>query len=64
MRTRNNVVRLPANPVRLVAAAQIPLTEALPYNEFALPAQHVLMREPYGVVAVFKDPWGGKWDLI
>ena len=21
-------------------------------------------REPYGVVAVFKDPWGGKWDLI
>ncbi len=21
-------------------------------------------REDYGVVAVFKDPWGGKWDLI
>jgi len=21
-------------------------------------------REPYGVVAVFKDPWGGRWDLI
>jgi catechol 2,3-dioxygenase-like lactoylglutathione lyase family enzyme len=21
-------------------------------------------RELYGVVAVFKDPWGGKWDLI
>jgi predicted PurR-regulated permease PerM/predicted enzyme related to lactoylglutathione lyase len=21
-------------------------------------------REPYGTVAVFKDPWGGKWDLI
>jgi predicted PurR-regulated permease PerM len=21
-------------------------------------------RESYGVVAVFKDPWGGKWDLI
>jgi predicted PurR-regulated permease PerM len=21
-------------------------------------------REPYGIVAVFKDPWGGKWDLI
>jgi len=21
-------------------------------------------REPYGVVAVFADPWGGKWDLI
>jgi predicted PurR-regulated permease PerM len=20
--------------------------------------------EPYGTVAVFKDPWGGKWDLI
>ncbi len=20
--------------------------------------------EPYGVVAVFRDPWGGKWDLI
>jgi len=21
-------------------------------------------REPYGTVAVFSDPWGGKWDLI
>jgi len=21
-------------------------------------------REPYGTVAVFRDPWGGKWDLI
>ena len=21
-------------------------------------------REPYGEVAVFRDPWGGKWDLI
>ena len=21
-------------------------------------------REPYGTVAVFADPWGGKWDLI
>ena len=21
-------------------------------------------REPYGSVAVFSDPWGGKWDLI
>jgi predicted PurR-regulated permease PerM/uncharacterized glyoxalase superfamily protein PhnB len=21
-------------------------------------------REPYGVVAVFRDPWGGRWDLI
>jgi catechol 2,3-dioxygenase-like lactoylglutathione lyase family enzyme len=21
-------------------------------------------RESYGVVAVFADPWGGKWDLI
>ena len=21
-------------------------------------------REPYGVVAVFVDPWGGKWDLL
>ena len=21
-------------------------------------------REPYGLVAVFLDPWGGKWDLI
>lgn len=21
-------------------------------------------REPYGLVAVFADPWGGKWDLI
>ncbi len=21
-------------------------------------------REPYGIVAVFCDPWGGKWDLI
>jgi catechol 2,3-dioxygenase-like lactoylglutathione lyase family enzyme len=20
--------------------------------------------EPYGVVAVFIDPWGGKWDLL
>ena len=20
--------------------------------------------EPYGTVAVFSDPWGGKWDLI
>ena len=20
--------------------------------------------EPYGSVAVFQDPWGGKWDLI
>jgi catechol 2,3-dioxygenase-like lactoylglutathione lyase family enzyme len=20
--------------------------------------------EPYGIVAVFSDPWGGKWDLI
>jgi catechol 2,3-dioxygenase-like lactoylglutathione lyase family enzyme len=20
--------------------------------------------EPYGVVAVFLDPWGGKWDLM
>jgi catechol 2,3-dioxygenase-like lactoylglutathione lyase family enzyme len=20
--------------------------------------------EPYGVVAVFLDPWGGKWDLL
>ncbi|TMK79773.1 MAG: aldehyde dehydrogenase family protein, partial [Actinobacteria bacterium] len=32
-------------------AAEIPLTEALPYNEFPLPAQHVLVREPYGVVS-------------
>jgi catechol 2,3-dioxygenase-like lactoylglutathione lyase family enzyme len=21
-------------------------------------------REPYGTVAVFVDPWGGKWDLL
>jgi len=21
-------------------------------------------KEPYGTVAVFADPWGGKWDLI
>jgi len=21
-------------------------------------------REPYGRVAVFADPWGGKWDLL
>jgi len=21
-------------------------------------------REPYGEVAVFADPWGGKWDLL
>ncbi len=21
-------------------------------------------RESYGIVAVFADPWGGKWDLI
>ncbi len=21
-------------------------------------------REAYGIVAVFSDPWGGKWDLI
>jgi catechol 2,3-dioxygenase-like lactoylglutathione lyase family enzyme len=21
-------------------------------------------REPYGLVAVFLDPWGGKWDLL
>ena len=21
-------------------------------------------REPYGLVAVFADPWGGKWDLL
>ena len=21
-------------------------------------------REPYGTVAVFCDPWGGKWDLL
>ena len=21
-------------------------------------------REPYGLVAVFVDPWGGKWDLL
>ena len=21
-------------------------------------------REPYGQVAVFVDPWGGKWDLL
>ena len=21
-------------------------------------------REPYGIVAVFVDPWGGKWDLL
>jgi catechol 2,3-dioxygenase-like lactoylglutathione lyase family enzyme len=21
-------------------------------------------REPYGLVAVFIDPWGGKWDLL
>ena len=21
-------------------------------------------REPYGVVAVFADPWGGRWDLL
>ena len=20
--------------------------------------------EPYGLVAVFLDPWGGKWDLL
>jgi catechol 2,3-dioxygenase-like lactoylglutathione lyase family enzyme len=20
--------------------------------------------EPYGIVAVFADPWGGKWDLL
>ena len=20
--------------------------------------------EPYGLVAVFADPWGGKWDLL
>ena len=23
-----------------------------------------LRREPYGLVAVFVDPWGGKWDLL
>jgi catechol 2,3-dioxygenase-like lactoylglutathione lyase family enzyme len=21
-------------------------------------------QEPYGVVAVFADPWGGRWDLL
>jgi len=21
-------------------------------------------REPYGLVVVFADPWGGKWDLL
>jgi catechol 2,3-dioxygenase-like lactoylglutathione lyase family enzyme len=21
-------------------------------------------QEPYGIVAVFVDPWGGKWDLL
>ena len=21
-------------------------------------------REPYGIVAVFADPWGGRWDLL
>jgi catechol 2,3-dioxygenase-like lactoylglutathione lyase family enzyme len=21
-------------------------------------------REPYGLVAVFVDPWGGRWDLL
>ena len=21
-------------------------------------------RETYGLVAVFVDPWGGKWDLL
>jgi catechol 2,3-dioxygenase-like lactoylglutathione lyase family enzyme len=21
-------------------------------------------REPYAIVAVFADPWGGKWDLL
>jgi hypothetical protein len=21
-------------------------------------------REAYGTVAVFADPWGGKWDLL
>jgi catechol 2,3-dioxygenase-like lactoylglutathione lyase family enzyme len=21
-------------------------------------------REPYGLVALFVDPWGGKWDLL
>ena len=21
-------------------------------------------REPYGLVAAFADPWGGKWDLL
>ena len=32
-------------------AAKIPLTETLPYGEFPLPAQHLLVREPYGVVS-------------
>ena len=27
---------------------------------FLEPPRH----EPYGTVAVFRDPWGGKWDLI
>ncbi|MGZ4208768.1 MAG: aldehyde dehydrogenase family protein, partial [Actinomycetota bacterium] len=34
----------------IATAARIPLTSALPYGEFPLPAQHVLIREPYGVV--------------
>ena len=32
-------------------AAKVPLTEALPYGEFPLPAQHIAVREPYGVVS-------------
>lgn len=33
-------------------ACAIPLIEPLPHNEFPLPSQNLLMREPYGVVSL------------
>jgi catechol 2,3-dioxygenase-like lactoylglutathione lyase family enzyme len=40
----------PAEHARLIAAGVA----------FLEPPRH----EPYGSVAVFTDPWGGKWDLL
>lgn len=34
----------------IAMSAQVPPLESLPHNEFPLPSQNLLMREPYGVV--------------
>ncbi len=45
------------------------LTDDLQKDHAAMPARGVVFleaprEERYGTVAVFVDPWGGKWDLL